>query len=148
MCLWQLNMQIRIAIIEKSIFHVFSANIACNCTNKVSRPMFSWSTIIKCSMSLACYANSNVPALPKMWLFRCYQANIACKLRGFLRASTYEISCCFCDQKLIWRSIQGILNKEIPLSSFTNSFKGKQQARMTFLSSRALTSHGLYYYNY
>ena len=30
--------------------------------------------------------------------------------------------CYFCDQRLIWGSIQGIVNKEIPLSSFTNSF--------------------------
>ena len=31
-------------------------------------------------------------------------------------------SCSFYDQSLIWGSIQGIVNKEIPLSSFTNSF--------------------------
>ena len=53
-----------------------------------------------------------------------------------------------CDQMLIWRSIQGILNKEIPLGSFTNTFKSKRQARMIFLRSRALTSHGLQYDNY
>ena len=41
MCLWQFNMQISATIIEKSIVHVISANIAHNCTNKVSRPMFS-----------------------------------------------------------------------------------------------------------
>ena len=39
-CLWQFNMQISAAILE-SIFHVISANIAHNCTKKVSRPMFS-----------------------------------------------------------------------------------------------------------
>ena len=40
-------MQISAVIIEKSIFHVIPANIAYNCTDKVSRPMFSGSTIIK-----------------------------------------------------------------------------------------------------
>ena len=40
-------MQISAAIIEKSIFHHISANIAHNSMNKVSRPMFSGSTIIK-----------------------------------------------------------------------------------------------------
>ena len=33
-------MQISAAIIEKSSFHYNSANIARNCTNKVSRPVF------------------------------------------------------------------------------------------------------------
>ena len=47
MCLWQFNMQIRAAIIEKSIFRHISANIAHNSTNKVSRPLFWGSTIIK-----------------------------------------------------------------------------------------------------
>ena len=47
MCLWQFNMQISAAIIEKSIFHHISANIAHNNTNKVARPMFSGLTIIK-----------------------------------------------------------------------------------------------------
>ena len=41
MFLWQFSMQISAAIIEKSIFHVILANIAHNCTYKVSRPMFS-----------------------------------------------------------------------------------------------------------
>ena len=43
-------------------------------------------------------------------------------------------SCSFYDQRLIWGSIQGIVNKEIPLSAFTNSFTDpdKQQARMIF----------------
>jgi len=30
----------------KSIFHNISANIAYNCTNKLSKPTFSWSEII------------------------------------------------------------------------------------------------------
>ena len=47
MCLWQFNMQISAAIIEKSIVHHISANIAHNSKNKVSRPMFSGLTIIK-----------------------------------------------------------------------------------------------------
>ena len=47
MCLWQFNMQISATIIEKSIVYVFSGNIAHNYTNKVPRPMFSGSTIIK-----------------------------------------------------------------------------------------------------
>ena len=43
-------------------------------------------------------------------------------------------------------SIQGIVNKEIPLSSFINSFTdpGKQQARIIFSYCRASTSHGLH----
>ena len=78
MCLWQFNMQIRAAIIEKSIVHHILANTAHNSTNKVSRLMFSGSTIIKGSLlnwlrvSLACYAISNVPALPKMWFSSLY----------------------------------------------------------------------------
>ena len=47
MCLWQFNMQISAGIIEKSIVHHISANIAHNSKNKVSRPMFSGLTIIK-----------------------------------------------------------------------------------------------------
>ena len=39
---------------------------------------------------------------------------------GFLRASTYEIIL-FLQPKVDMGSIQGIVNKEIPLSSFTNS---------------------------
>ena len=47
MCLWQFNMQISAAIIEEFIVYHISANIAHNSPNKVSKPMFSGSTIIK-----------------------------------------------------------------------------------------------------
>ena len=52
---------------------------------------------------------------------------------GFLRASTYEIVL-FLRPKVDMGWIQGIVNKEIQLSSFANSFTdpGKQPARMIF----------------
>ena len=65
--------------------------------------------IIKCQHYRKCdiYAVSQ-PILQVSW-------------EGFLRAFTHEIVF-FYDQRLIWGSIQGIGNKEIWLSSFTNSF--------------------------
>ena len=51
--------------------------------------------------------------------FRCISANIAGNLRGFFRASTYEIVL-FYNQMLTWGSIHDIVNNEIPLSSLTN----------------------------
>ena len=77
-------MQISAAIIEKSIYHYIPANIV---PNNVSRPMFSGSTIIKgpflskLRIFMACYANSKMPALPKMSVFHYKSANIAGKFK-------------------------------------------------------------------
>ena len=40
----------------------------------------------------------------------------------FFSGNLITKSSCFCTRTLILRSIQGIMNKEIPLSSFSNSF--------------------------
>ena len=78
-------MLISAAVIEKSIFHVISANIARNCTNKVSRTMSSGSTIIKgpllndLRVSRVCYDFF----FKNMCLFRCISANIAGMLKRF-----------------------------------------------------------------
>ena len=85
-------MQISAVIIEQSICHYILANNPRNCTNKVSgsevnrRPFLNLLRV-----SLTCYANYKVPALPKMGLFRCTSANIAIELRAILRAQTEEI---------------------------------------------------------
>ena len=85
-------MLISAAIIEKSIFHVISANIARNCTNKVSRTMSSGSTIIKgpflndLRVSLACY--------------RCISANIAGELKRFFEGIYLRNNMLFLRPKL------------------------------------------------
>ena len=45
-------------------------------------------------------------------------SNIASKLKGFFEGIYLWNCVVFCDQRLIWGSIQGIVNKEIPLSLF------------------------------
>ena len=63
-------MQISAAIIEKSFVHHISANIAYNSTNKVSRPMFSGSTIINIIVQLQCsYSYAHVYWLSNDILF-------------------------------------------------------------------------------
>ena len=81
----------------------------------------SWHAMqhIKCQLYRKCdFYTVSQPILQVSW-------------EGFLRASTYEIVLLL-RPKVNMGSIQGIVNKGIPLSSFSNSFTdpGKQQARM------------------
>ena len=109
-------MQISAAIIETFILHYISANIAHNCTNKVSRPMFlkvkdHYETIPELTTcAIAMLWKFSSACITENGTFRCISANIVSNLIGFFEGVNLVLAAL---QPLT--SFKGIINR----TSFT-----------------------------